>query len=150
MHEDLSSFILTAAAPVELEVDAELAAEIGISEESFVRLVSAMATALGSQQVEDLHGDNTVRFKPILQLSSGEWMWCRPGDFLHGVFDWALAESRSSKRLTTAFDKARQTVAERLPAEVLESIFGNRVHRNVEYPDDESPAETDALVPLRA
>jgi len=141
-------FSLLAAAPVELEIVETLAPEIGISEEGFERLVASMATPLGSQVVEDLHGDNAIRTRPILQLTSGEWMWCRPGDFTHSVFDWALSVSSSSEKLTAAFDKARQTVAERLPQQVLGEVFGDRVHRNVTYPTDESDAETDTLVTL--
>jgi hypothetical protein len=143
-------FTLLAAAPVEREIADELAPAIGISRDGFERLVAAMATPLESQSLVDLHSDNAVRTRPILQLSSGEWMWCRPNDFMHGVFDWALAASASSVKLTSAFDKARQTVAERLPQQLLGEIFADRVHCSVTYPAEESDAETDTLVALAA
>lgn len=139
---------LSTAAPIELEIDTELSATIGISHESFSRLVSAMATPLGSQQIDDLHGENTIRYKPIIQLSTGEWIWHRPGDFLHGALEWAFEVASASESLRASFDQARQTVAERLPADVLAPIFGDRVHRNVKFPGAESPGEMDALIRL--
>jgi hypothetical protein len=40
--------------------------------------------AIGSQQIRDLHGHNTVRNHPIIQISNGDWMWRRPADFVYG------------------------------------------------------------------
>lgn len=150
MLTDTLMFVLEAAAPVVVPTHNEAMAEsLGLTVASFEGLVSALATRVGSQQVEDLHSDNWVRNHPILQLSSGDWMWCRPVDFVHCLFDWAFDTCQPYPRLLQIFDKARQSVAERLPGEVLAEVFGqDRLYLNVTYPDAKSDAEADIVVCL--
>lgn len=147
IFSDMLSFVLDAAAPVETGASEIIANEIGMTTETFNLLVNALSTPLGSQQVVDLHGDNRVRTHPILSLSSGGWQWCRPADFIHSIFDWAFEESSRNPQLLRAFDKARQLVAERIPTEILQSVFGTEaVFANVTYPAEQSDAEADAVV----
>lgn len=134
--------------PLELLVNDRIAEELGISVESFEKMLRSMATQLGSQHVTDLSGANAVRSRPILQLSSGEWFWCRPVDFIHGVFDWALEVVRVSPALSRRFDKARQRVAEQLPGRLLAEVFGDRVHTSVIYPAEETDTEADVVIAL--
>ncbi|MGV0674830.1 hypothetical protein ABQE62_01385 [Mycolicibacterium fortuitum] len=147
---DMLIFVLDAAAPMVSPTHNDgIAEELGLPTTSFENLVSALATPLGSQQIHDLHSDNMVRNHPILQISSGDWMWCRPIDFVHCMFDWAFDTCQRSPRLLQKFDKARQSIAERLPGEVLAQVFGeDRVYVNVTYPDTESDAEADIVVCL--
>jgi hypothetical protein len=146
---DMLAFVLDAAAPLEQEVESLIATELDVTTESFESLLAALSTPLGSQEVNDLHGDNRVRTHPILRLSSGEWQWCRPADFIHSMFDWAFEECSQNAKLLRAFDKSRQTVAERIPVEIMQSVFGDdAVFSNVTYPAEQSDAEADALVCL--
>ncbi|OMB93584.1 hypothetical protein A5732_15415 [Mycobacterium colombiense] len=150
MVSEMLAFVLDAAAPVEAEDADELIADrLGLSSTSFDKLVAALATPLGSQQICNLHEDNHVRNHPILLISDGQWMWCRPEDFVHCMLDWAFDVCQQSDKLLKSFDKARQTVAERMPGQVLASIFGEeRTFSNVTYPDAESDAEADIVMSL--
>ncbi|AMT70344.1 hypothetical protein [Mycobacteroides immunogenum] len=150
LFTDILMFVLDAAAPlVTPDHNGPIAEALGLGSASFENLISALATPLGSQQIQDLHSDNSVRNHPILQTSSGDWMWCRPVDFVHCIFDWAFETCQRHPRLLQKFDKARQSTAERLPADVLAEVFGeDRLHVNVTYPDKESDAEADIVVCL--
>jgi hypothetical protein len=150
MFTDMLALVLDAAAPVATLDDSEaLATQLGLTAESFDKLTSALATPLGSQEVRDLHGDNTIRNHPIIQASTGQWMWCRPVDFVHSMLDWAFDMCQPFPDLLHSFDKARQHVAEELPGDVLKNIFGDdRVYLGVTYPDAESDAEADIIVAL--
>ncbi|MFI7531443.1 hypothetical protein [Nocardia salmonicida] len=143
-----SAFIHMAAAPWELEINEELAAQLDMTAEPFERLVAAMATSMGSQQVDDLDASNSFRSRPILQMTSGEWMWCRPADFVHGILDWAFETCMGSPRLLDRFDKARQDVAEQLPAKILSNLFGGHAYPNVHYTADGARPDIDVLVAL--
>ena len=143
-------FCLVSAPNLECEVDEEVSEILGISVESFTALAMSMAVRIGSQSVVAMGDPNPVRSRPLIMLSSGEWAWYRPVDFVHGVFDWALEVSSDASNLLKRFDAARQRIAERLPAEVLTEVFGERVHSNLNYPTDDAPAEIDVLVTLPA
>jgi hypothetical protein len=143
-------FALNAAPPVEGgPFDKWLAERLGLNEEQFSALVTSMATNLGSVDPERVLQDSSVRTRPLIQLSSGEWMWARPIDFLHGAMEWALGVCKADPSLNSAFDAARQSIAEELTADLLEEVFGrDHVFRNVRYPDTESDAENDTIVSL--
>lgn len=143
-----SVFIHMAAAPWELEIGEELAAELDMTADSFGQLVTAMATPLGSQDVESLDSSNSLRYRPILHTTGGQWMWCRPADFVHGILHWAFETCTGSPRLLAKFDKARQDVAEQLPAQILSKLFGERAHPNVLYTVDDAHPDIDVLVAL--
>lgn len=143
-----AAFAINSAPPLELELNEEIATALGVSEDSFEAMVRAMSTTVGSADVTSYNAENPTRIRPILALSTDEWLWPRPIDFVHGIFDWVLAVASSSGKLRAAFDKSRQRVAERLPAELLTGVFGGRVHSNVRYPAEESETELDVLVSL--
>lgn len=145
-----TAFAMLSAPPLELEIDEALAPMLGVSESSLRALISAMSTTIGQAEVTSIDSENPTRNHPILALSSGEWLWARPVDFIHGVFDWAFAVTAASTKLRRAFDKSRQRVAEQLPAKLLGEVFGDRTHANVTYPADESSTEIDVLVSLPA
>lgn len=143
-------FALNAASPVEGgTVDDWIAEQLELSEDQFAALVAAMATNLGSVDPDKVMQDTSFRNRPVVRLSSGEWMWPRPIDFLHGAMEWALDVCKGDQSLLRVFDSARQSVAEELTADLLEDVFGpDRVFRNVSYPDTESNAENDTIVSL--
>lgn len=141
-------FGITSAPPLELDLDEVIADLLAIPLDSFDRLVQSMSTTVGTARVTGQNTDNPTRVRPILALSSREWMWCRPVDFIHGVFDWALDVTAESSKLRSRFDKVRQQVAEQLPAQLLREVFQDRVHGNVAYPAIESDTELDILVTL--
>lgn len=140
---------LTAAAPLEgTDFDDALADNLDIDPPTFTKLVEALSTRIGSVSADDALNDNPVRTRPIISLSSGEWMWPRPIDFVHAALEWGYAVVQTNTRLATAFDKARHHTTEDLTEETLRAIFGDRVHRSVRYPTDEADAEIDVLVAL--
>ena len=140
---------LTAAAPLEgTDFDDALAANLDIDPSTFTRLVEALSTRIGSVRADDALNDNPVRTRPIICLSSGEWMWPRPIDFVHAALDWGYAVVQRNTRLAAAYDKARHHTTEDLTEETLRAVFGDRVHRSVRYPTDEADAEIDVLVAL--
>lgn len=143
-------FALNAASAVEGgAVDDWIAEQLELSADQFAALVDAMATNLGSIDPEKVMQDTSLRHRPVIRLSSGEWMWPRPIDFLHGAMEWALNLCKGDQSLLRVFDSARQSVAEELTADLLEEVFGpNHVFRNVSYPDTESAAENDTIVAL--
>lgn len=143
-----SVFIHMAAAPWELEVGEELAAELDMTADSFERLVTAMATPLGSRHVDNLDASNPLRYRPILRMADGQWMWCRPADFTHGLLDWAFETCKDFPQLLAKFGKARQDIAEQLPAQILSPLFGERTHPNVHYTVDNATPDIDVLVAL--
>lgn len=146
----LAWFGLVSAPAIEYEVDEEASEILGMSLEAFGAMTNSMAVKLGTQHVVSPSSANLAIHRPLVMLSSGEWVWCRPVDFAQGVFDWAFSAASASPRLLKKFDAARQKVAERLPADVLREVFGDRVRANVAYPTDDAPAEIDALVTLPA
>lgn len=143
-------FALNAASPVEGgAVDDWIVEQLGLRQDQFAALVQAMATNLGSVDPEKVMQDTSLRHRPVIRLSSGEWMWPRPIDFLHGALEWALDLCKGDQSLLRVFDSARQSVAEELTADLLEEVFGpDQVFRNVSYPDTESAAENDTIVAL--
>lgn len=144
-------FALTASPHLEgnSELEAHLAERLGIEREELSRLLVAMGTRVGSVSEDQLAADNPLRHSPILTLSTGEWMWSRPVDFLHGSLEWAAAVCLRDDSLMRAFDRARQQVAEQLPVDLLRQVFGaEHVHDRVTYPASESDAEADVLVVL--
>jgi hypothetical protein len=145
------AYALNASAHIEGPSDLEdhLAERMGLPVEEFQRLVAAMGTRVGSVDVDDVPIDNPLRHSPLLTLSTGEWMWARPVDFLHGSMEWAIRICSADQALLRKFDKARQQVAEELPATLLAKVFGeDRVHAGVTYPTAECDAEVDVLVTL--
>ena len=146
----MTLYALYSAPPLEGgALDTELASQLQLDEEEFAALVEAMSTKLGSVDSAKILSDTSVRARPLLRLSSGEWIWARPIDFLHGAMEWALEVCKADQRLLQDFDAARQSVAEDLAAELLHEVFGSaHVFRNVIYPDTESDAENDTIVSL--
>lgn len=144
----LAWFGLVSAPAIELDVDEEASQLLEISLDSFTAMTQSMAVRVGTQNVTSPSSPNLANHRPLVMLSSGEWVWCRPVDFVQGVFDWAFNVASSSQVLLRKFDAARQKVAERLPFEVLSQVFGDHVHPNVAYPTDDAPAEVDALTTL--
>lgn len=140
---------LTAAAPLEgTDFDDALAANLDLDPSTFTTLVEALSTRIGSVSADDALNDNPVRTRPIICLSSGEWMWPRPIDFVHAALDWGYAVVQTNTRLAAVYDKARHHTTEDLTEETLRAVFGDRVHRSVRYPTDEADAEIDVLVAL--
>ncbi|WP_244930358.1 nuclease-related domain-containing protein [Nocardioides sp. W7] len=140
---------LTAAAPLEgTDFDDVLAENLDIDPSTFTKLVEALSTRIGSVSADDALNDNPVRTRPIIGLSSGEWMWPRPIDFIHAAVEWGYAVVQTNARLATAYDKARHHTTEDLTEEALRAVFGDRVHRAVRYPTAEADAEIDVLVAL--
>jgi hypothetical protein len=146
----MTLYALHSAPPLEGgPLDDELASNLGLTQEQFADLVEAMSTKLGSVAPARVVGDASIRTKPLLRLSSGEWMWIRPIDFVHGAMEWALEVCKKDQNLLQKFDTARQSAAEDLTANLLEEVFGREyVFRNVTYPDTESDAESDTIVAL--
>jgi hypothetical protein len=146
----MTLFAMNSAAPLEGgELDEELARQLGLGDDEFASLLEAMSTGLGSVEADAISNDTSVRTRPLLRLSSGEWMWPRPVDFLHGAMEWALGVCKTDSSLLRGFDAARQSVAEDLTGDLLEEVFGSgNVFRNVTYPDVESNAESDTIVAL--
>lgn len=131
------------------EQDRELARRLGLGRAQFAALVGAMGTKVGTVEPETALANTSTRTKPLILLSSGEWMWARPIDFLHGALEWALDVCRADQKLLQCFDSARQSVAEELTADIFEEVFGSEyVFRNVRYADSQSDAESDVIVAL--
>ncbi len=144
-------FAMTAAARLEGhdELEEHIAELLNIPTDELSRLANAMGTRVGTLAEDQLLGDNPLRHSPLLTLSTGEWLFARPIDFVHGALEWAATICKPEARLMSAFDKARQKVAEELPGQLLTKVFGpDNVHRSVTYPDTESDAEADVLVTL--
>lgn len=144
-------FAINAAAHLEghNKLEEELAEQLNITADELQRLASGMGTRIGTVTDEQLLTDNPLRHSPLLTLSTGEWMFARPIDFLHGAMEWAAATCSQDPALISAFDNARQKVAEDLPEQLLREVFGDHaVHRSATYPDTESDTEADVLVTL--
>lgn len=140
---------LTAAAPLEgTDFDDALADNLEIDPSTFTKLVEALSTRIGSVGADEALNDNPVRTRPIIRLSSGEWMWPRPIDFVHAALEWGYAVVQTNTSLATAYDKARHQTTEDLTEETLRGVFGDRVHRSVCYPTDQADAEIDVVVAL--
>jgi len=151
MARHMIMYAVHACAPVEgcSELEDHLAEQMGLSANELQRLIAAMGTRLGTVDPDQVTFDNPLRHSPLLTLSTGEWVWARPVDFLHGSLEWAAHVCSADENLLRKFDKARQQVAEQLPATILASVFGeDRVHAGVTYPVEESDAEVDVLVSL--
>lgn len=131
------------------DLEDHLAERLGLAVDELQSLIAAMGTRLGSVDADRVTIDNPLRHSPLLTLSTGEWMWARPVDFLHGSLEWAAQVCAADAAVMRKFDKARQQVAEQLPATLLAGVFGpDRVHAGVTYPVGESDAEVDVLVTL--
>lgn len=131
------------------ELAEELARQIGLDDDQFNALIDAMSTQVGTVDPERILNDMPLRTRPLIRLSSGQWAWYRPVDFIHSALQWAHLVCEPDPRLLTAFDRARQTTAEQLTGDLLEEVFGSdAVHRNVTYPDVQSDAENDVVVSL--
>jgi hypothetical protein len=144
-------FAMSAAARLEGhdELEDHLAERLNIPTDELSRLANAMGTRVGTLAEDQLLRDNPLRHSPLLTLSTGEWLFARPIDFVHGALEWAATICKPDAGLMATFDKARQKVAENLPAQLLADVFGHdNVHRSVTYPDTESDAEADVLVTL--
>ncbi|KRC46427.1 MULTISPECIES: nuclease-related domain-containing protein [unclassified Nocardioides] len=140
---------LNANAPLEGGVvDEALAENLGLDPDAFQSVIASLSTRVGTVEPDQIHTDNPVRVRPIVKLSSGEWMWPRPVDFVHVALEWAHGAVTPHPRLVSALDKARQRTAEDLTEELLREVFGERVYRSVTYPVEQSDAEVDVLVRL--
>lgn len=146
----MTFWALHAAPPLEGgPLDEELAKQLNLGVDQFAALVEAMSTNLGSVDPNRILSDTSIRTRPLLRLSSGEWMWARPIDFVHGAIEWAFEACRTDQKLLQHFDTARQAVAENLVGDVLDEVFGREhVFRNVTYPDTQSDAESDTIISL--
>lgn len=127
----------------------ELARQLGVDDDQFAALVQAMGTRLGTIDPERVLSDASLRTRPLISTSSGQWTWHRPVDFIHSALQWAHLVCEPHPALLSAFDKARQRAAEQLTGDLLEEVFGpGAVHRKVTYPDVQSDAENDVVVSL--
>ncbi|MEV0290996.1 hypothetical protein AB0H36_43290 [Kribbella sp. NPDC050820] len=147
---NMAILALTGGAQLQLEEGELFAEQLEISEEEFSRLVDAMSTRVGSQaSVGRLADTNSLRTRPILTLSTGEWLWAAPVDFLHCVLQWAAQVCSSDESMLRAFDKTRQRTAETMPHALLARIFGaGSVHANPTYPSGSSRPDIDVLADL--
>ena len=97
----MTFYALNSAPPLEGgALDGELANQLKLDEEKFAALVEAMSTKLGSVDSAKVLSDTSVRTRPLLRLSSGEWMWARPIDFVHGAMEWALEVCKADQKLS--------------------------------------------------
>lgn len=146
----ITAFALAARAPLEqFHRNTELAKQADIPLACMSPLVRSLSVKVGSVPPGEALTNTRTRHLPIIELDEGAWMWPRPVDFPHSALTWAYLCCQGNDRLLQQFDKARQATAEELAATTLARVFDtSSVFTNVTYPDTESQAEADIIIPL--